>query len=268
VEIAMKHLIRDSIIFLIDILGVSAVYRFYVRKKGPLVRVIAFHDVASAEWFEEVIEMIAFNYCLITPQQFHTKEFDAQKINVLLTFDDGYQSWIDVCLPILTKYNAKAIFFVNSGLLDIADDGEKVSEYMQKRLLISHKKPLSWEGAKKLVGEGHTIGGHTVSHPRLSALDRTAIHDEVKNDKLRVETQLGIEVVDFGYPFGNTKDFSKSSIQKVKEVGYTWQYSAVSSFVLHEQDALIPRTLVENKQTVKNLKRWINGAYDVFKVII
>ena len=104
----MKKLFRDYLIFLFSIIGIVFLYTTYMRIKGPLVRIIAFHYVSNITWFEKVIVMLVSQYNVITPQQFIAREFDAKKINVLITFDDGYQSWIDVCVPVLKKYNLKA----------------------------------------------------------------------------------------------------------------------------------------------------------------
>lgn len=259
----MKHKIRDGIIFLIDALGISALYRMYQRRQGPLVRVIVFHDVADASWFGEVIAHCVQNYNVLTPADFHAQKFDLTQINILLTFDDGYQSWVDVCAPILKKHNLKALFFINSGLLDIAFDSTKVTTYMHERLFLSPKVPLTWDGAKILQSHGHTIGGHSVGHYNLAILGQSELECEIINDKKRIEEQLGITLTDFAYPFGRTNNYTVTVFGVAKQAGYTWQYSAVSDFVTGT--AVIPRTLIEKNQSVQSLKRWINGGYDVLR---
>jgi len=261
-EYHMMHKLRDLIIWLISISGVSYLYRKYHQKQGSLVRVLCFHDVSDGVWFEEVIKMISENYHLLTPEQFKAKQFSVEKINILLTFDDGYQSWIDNCLPVLNKCHAKGIFFINSGLLDIAEDANKVEGYMRERLLITPKKPLTWEGAKQLVDSGHTIGGHTVSHPNLSKLSAAEAQREINEDKHCLESQLNIILQDFAYPFGTKKHISTDLSKYVKTV-YSYQYSAMTDFVKWE-DGLIPRTLIEKSQPIGQIKGWIKGSYDLW----
>ena len=144
-------------------------------------------------------------YHVLTPAQFHAREFHASKINILFTFDDGYQSWIDVCLPVLTSYNIHGLFFINSGLLDVATDQVAVETYMRQQLRIEPKKPLTWNGAQVLVDAGHTIGGHTVSHPDLTTLPLAGALKEIQKDKQVLELRLGVVVTDFAYPFGRKK---------------------------------------------------------------
>jgi len=262
----MKHKLRDIMVQLIDTSGISFLYRWYVRKKGPLVRVIAFHDVADAMWFEEVVTMLTTHYNVITPAQFERSEFDHQKINVLLTFDDGYQSWIDNCLPILETYKLKGLFFINSGLLDIAENAD-TADFIQKRLYISPKEPLTWTGTQELIVKGHSLGGHTVTHPHVALLEEMEIRTEVVDDKQRIESMLGITLSHFAYPFGRKQDFSAKTIELVKEAGYTYQYSAITGFAGIQKQGILPRTLVEKDQQIRLLRRWIDGAYDVVELL-
>ncbi len=262
----MKHKVRDLIILCISLSGVSYLYRVYLRRYGPLVRILCFHDVADKDWFEQVIEMISKNYHLITPEDFKTKEFATDKINILLTFDDGYQSWIDNCLPVLEKYQAKGIFFINSGLLDIAHDVNEVEKYMKERLLILPKKALTWSGAKQLIEAGHTIGGHTVSHPNLASLSLGEAKEEITSDKTRIESVLGLVIDNFAYPFG-TKSHTTEDLINFTETLYSYQYSAMTGFVEDSRDKLIPRTLMEKNQFLSRIKSWICGSYDVFNFL-
>src|SRR5688572_6643441 len=98
-----KKKFRNLLIYLIAKTGLVYLYQLHLKSKQPLVRILCFHDVADNLWFENVIKMISLNYHWITPKDFKEKKFASNKINILLTFDDGYQSWIDNCLPILNK---------------------------------------------------------------------------------------------------------------------------------------------------------------------
>lgn len=263
-QLIMKHSIRNFIIWIIHTMGISFLYRMYIRTKGPLVRVLAFHDVAERQWFEEVVAMLVYKYTVITPEQFHAKEFDTKKINVLLTFDDGYQSWIDVCAPVLKKYKLSALFFINSGLLDIAHESSKVATYMRTPLQITPKAPLTWEGAKTLMALGHSIGGHSVNHHNLAVLGQNDLEREIKEDKKRIEEQLEIMLTDFAYPFGRKNHYNTNVFGTVRKAGYTNAYSAQSNFCVRNNICSIPRTLVEKNQPLQSLKRWIEGGYDIF----
>lgn len=261
----MKHTIRDSIIFLFHVLGFSFVYRVYMKRKGPLVRVVVFHDVEDREWFEHCIGALVKKYNVITPQEFHAKTFDSQRINVLLTFDDGYQSWMDNCLLVLQAYNRKGLFFINSGLLDCANTTETVSKYIRDNLHISPKNSLTWGGAKQLLEAGHTIGGHTVTHPDLALLDTVGVRKEIENDKERIESVLRVQLQDFAYPFGRMSNWNTDTLEIVQETGYSFVYTADSGFVDQTQSHTINRVCIEKKQPLRSIMWWIEGGYDIFK---
>lgn len=261
----MKQYIRDILIFLIVALRITAVHRFFMFKKGPLVRVVVFHDVANRQWFARCIEALIQKYNVITPLEFHSKTFDPQRINILLTFDDGYQTWMDNCLPVLEAYNRKGLFFINSGLLDIASDSDGVIEYVQNRLHISPKNPLTWEGARILVAHGHTIGGHTVTHPNLALLDTEEVQKEIIEDKQRIESILGISLQDFAYPFGRNVNWSIDTMHVAQEAGYSSIYTADTGYVDLTQSHTINRVCIEKDQPVRSIMWWIEGGYDIFK---
>ena len=262
----MRHKIRDCIIWLIALLGIAFLYRAYVRTKGPLVRAIVFHDVKKAQWFEDVIKMLTESYAIITPEQFHSKEFNTKKINILLTFDDGYQSWIDVCLPVLTKYNYKGLFFINSGLLEVAGDEVQTAHYMKTYLHLLPKRALTWEGAKTLITNGHTIGGHTVTHQNIAILETRVRNDEIKKDKMSIEFNLGSNVSDFAYPFGRKKNRNAEALQQIISNGYTHVYTADAGFY-SGANTEIPRLCIEKDQKLSHIDRWIQGAYDIFSSV-
>lgn len=265
----MNHLIRDILISFFQYSGISYWYRLRQSKQGPLVRVLCFHDVADPKWFSGVIGLLNDRYHVVTPGQFYSHEFVDDKINILLTFDDGYKTWIDNCLPELEKFAFKGLFFVNSGLLDCAEDKTLRDEFYRSKLLISPKEPLTWEGVRRLKAAGHQIGGHTINHVRMSQVSAEEVTREVVTDKHRHEEMLNKTLVAFAYPFGTKKDYTKETMKQVGEAGYQYQFSAVSGFTqISDISVLIPRTLIENNQSLLSIKSWIEGGYDVFNKLI
>ncbi|MCD5381990.1 MAG: polysaccharide deacetylase family protein [Candidatus Pacebacteria bacterium] len=262
----MKHLIRDSIVWLVSIVGITAIYRSKLRAQGPLVRVLCFHDVADGHWFEKVIQKFTTRYHVLTPAEFYAKKFHTEKINLLLTFDDGYQSWVDVCAPVLKKYNCKGLFFVCSGLLDGAGDIARTEQFMRAQLRITPKAALSWEGTRVLLAAGHTIGGHTVTHRNLMDASSEEMQREIIEDKKKTESMLGVTLQHFAYPFGTEMHYTARTRSVVYDAGYQHTYSAMTGFYTSEL-LDIPRTLLEKNQSRTSIVRWIEGGYDMFRMI-
>jgi peptidoglycan/xylan/chitin deacetylase (PgdA/CDA1 family) len=242
----------------------SALYRIRVRRHGPLVRVVVFHDVTDASWFRGMLELLARRYHVLTPEAFVAKQFDAKRINVLITFDDGYASWTEVCMPIMEEIGVKGIFFANSGLLDAYDDHALQAEFVKERLLLSPRKTLSWSGLQALLHGGHTIGGHTKTHARLSQLQEGEMRAEIRKDKDRIEAVLGASATLFAYPFGNTTDFTFRDTEYVEEVGYTHAFSTEARFVRMGDVLSVPRLCLEDGLTPKALTQWVEGGYDLY----
>lgn len=261
----MKHHIRNTFIWLVATFGIVRLYRKEVRKKGPLVRVLVFHDIHDREWFELMVETLCDHFNVISPDEFHAQKFDQERVNVLITFDDGYASWESAALSVLEENGIKALFFVNSTLLDVAHDSAGTDVFMREQLLIRPRAPLTWEGLQKLKDKGHTIGGHTCTHPNLATLHGEDLIREIRDDKHAIEHILGITLTDFAYPFGTQRHVSDEAREAVIVTGYGHIYTTISGFAdLHETFS-IQRLCIETGITPKKLKRWVLGGYDLFE---
>ncbi len=265
----LTHNIRNGMLALLTYSGGVHMRRTLFLRREPLVRVVVFHDVDDPQWFEEMISYLSAHTHVLTPEAFRQGAFDRNRLNVLITFDDGYASWITTCAPILRKYGMQAIFFINSGLLNVAMDEEKWVPYIRKHLKLQERRtPLTWEGAKALSVAGHTIGGHSKTHRRLAELDEETERREVMDDKMCIEEKLDVRIAFFAYPFGRSSDFTKRSMKIVGEAGYTHAFSTGAGFVKGNGDPyVIPRVCLEDGMTTKMLTWFIDGAYDMYSTL-
>jgi peptidoglycan/xylan/chitin deacetylase (PgdA/CDA1 family) len=259
--------IRDLIIWKMSFFGYAFLYRVYHKRKEPLVRVVVFHDIPDRAWFEGMVRTLVTHFHVISPEEFHGRVFDSSRINVLITFDDGYASWGTVGLPVLAQYGCRALFFVSSGLIEASEDTKKVEVFMRERLLIQPRPALSWEGVRTLVREGHTIGGHAYTHADLTTLDGAALAHEIEMDKEVLETALKVPVLDFAYPFGTPRHVHEAGVRAVQNAGYRFGYTATSRFVSPDETFCIPRMCIESEATPRVLIRWMKGAYDLFDMM-
>ncbi len=229
----MKTIIRNIIIVLFYLTSIPFWVRLSLKK--PLVRVWCLHSVSDNQvWqFLEKLSWLKKNYNVLTPEQFSKGQLALDKVNVLLTFDDGYESWFKNVLPILNEENVKALFFINNDFLS---------------------------QAFKLTDAGHTLGGHSVSHPRLTTL---------ASEKLSQEVSQSVKSEFFAYPYGDKHSFNQAVVNEVKKSGYQFGFtilpgfndSTTSPYLLH-RDSLDPGT--------PNLifKLWLKGSYDLWKKLV
>lgn len=264
----LKHTIRDACVVLFSVTGAAYLYRRRIAKKSPLVRIVVFHDVPDRAWFEETVGMLTRFFHVISPSDFNTNRLSQEKINILLTFDDGYKSWVDVALPVLKKHSIKALFFLTSGLLDVTGNPEVEQKFIKKRLHLKYRKPLSWADAKVLLEDGHTVGGHAKKHEHLARVRPDRAVRSIKEDKEAIESKLGVTLTDFAYPFGTKRHVNNEVMNLVREAGYTRAYTAISRFVSENDGFLIPRMCIEKDMPQRRLRRWIMGSYDLFDICV
>lgn len=261
---SIQHAIRNILILFFRISGIAFLYRAWMRRRGPLVRIVVFHDVTNESWFDSIIATLSGRYHMLTPQDFFEKRFVHDALNILVTFDDGYASWEYHVAPILEKYEVKALFFINSGLLDVGDDKERAEKFMRDQLRIRPRTALTWEGASLLVNKGHTMGSHGELHVNLAELKREDVRRQLANDRQRIESKLGITITECAYPFGTAKHVSSEVASVAKEVGFLRGYTAISNFVSSDETFLIPRMCIESNATPGTVRAWVEGGYDLF----
>jgi peptidoglycan/xylan/chitin deacetylase (PgdA/CDA1 family) len=104
----------------------------------------------------------------------------AQVGTVALTFDDGPSPiYTPQILDILKKNNIKATFFVLGPL------AKQFPEIIGR-----------------MVSEGHAVGIHTMTHPKLTRLNATQLHHEVIASRDVIQKLIGIPPVCLRPPYG------------------------------------------------------------------
>jgi peptidoglycan/xylan/chitin deacetylase (PgdA/CDA1 family) len=61
---------------------------------------------------------------------------------------------------------------------------------------------MNWSQLRKLVAEGHEIGGHTATHSNVVGLDEAMLQRELGSSIADLERELGAPVLSFAYPYG------------------------------------------------------------------
>ncbi len=86
------------------------------------LRVLAYHDLNDASIFEDHLRfLVSSGYNIIDINSLKNHLFNNEKLplnSVLITFDDGDVSVLDLGLPILQKYDLPSVMFVITGLID------------------------------------------------------------------------------------------------------------------------------------------------------
>jgi peptidoglycan/xylan/chitin deacetylase (PgdA/CDA1 family) len=113
-----------------------------------------------------------------------------------LTFDDGYENFLEHALPVLERFGFSATVFVVAGMLGGENDWEfRFDPRPQMRL-------LTVEGVREVAARGMEVGSHSMSHPKLSSLDPEMLEEEVNGSRRVLGEVLGEAVDGFCYPYG------------------------------------------------------------------
>lgn len=117
---------------------------------------------------------------------------------VVLTFDDGCESFYDITYPILNSFSFPATVYPISGFLD---------DYLKiKGKLYKHLKIMSKSMIQELSRNGVKFGAHSVNHIKFTEVMESEIESEIKNSKNTLEQILGIPIDSFSYPHGAYND--------------------------------------------------------------
>jgi peptidoglycan/xylan/chitin deacetylase (PgdA/CDA1 family) len=113
----------------------------------------------------------------------------------LLTFDDGYQSLVDVALPRLIQFGYPAVVFVPTRFIGGTNEFD-VDEEPEEAM-------CGWEDLRELERQHVSVQSHSVSHRTLSQLTCAEQEDELVCSKAVLETGLNKPVDVFAYPYGD-----------------------------------------------------------------
>jgi peptidoglycan/xylan/chitin deacetylase (PgdA/CDA1 family) len=103
---------------------------------------------------------------------------------------------------------------------------ERAFEGLEERLgenarAIADQEMLTWEMLRRLSASPDVeIGAHTVTHPRLSQLNRRRAWVEIEISKHRLETELGRTLRHFAYPFGDCESAGEREAAMCAEIGF------------------------------------------------
>jgi len=184
-----------------------------------LVPILVYHNISAQEKGKLSIASRTFDAQI---KQLHAEGFQALSLadfmafttgrrqlprrSVLLTFDDGYKSFIQYARPILKDYGFGATLFVYSDFL-------------------GGGSALSWQDLRTLTEQGYDVQAHSKTHGNLrrkegesEAAYAKRIEAELAFPQTLFKKHLGHPSEALAYPFGEMDD---ELIPYVAKYGYT-----------------------------------------------
>jgi peptidoglycan/xylan/chitin deacetylase (PgdA/CDA1 family) len=129
---------------------------------------------------------------------------------VIITFDDGYQSFYDLALPELSRRSMTATIFIVAGEIGGVNKWDSNKNYPQRRLMNEHQ-------IREVLAAGMEIASHGWAHRDLTACSETEQQQEIIRSRLELQSRFGVPIEAFAYPYGR---FNRRHCVALKEVGY------------------------------------------------
>lgn len=127
---------------------------------------------------------------------------------VCFSFDDAYVSALSYAPERLEKHGARGSFFAVSSLIGQFStwDGDLARPLADAELL------------RAVQANGHEIGNHTRTHPRLASLSPEAQAEEIRGADADLRA-IGLYPQSFCYPYGDLNDSAVEAVGTLYPVG-------------------------------------------------
>ena len=164
----------------------------------------------------------------INPSNFENELNDNKKERkVLITIDDGYQSFYDNAWPILKKDKIPFILFVSTRE-------------------VGKRGYMSWENIREIEKYDFVeIGNHSHTHDYLIDFEDQEIENDLKKSISIFKNEIGKNSAFFSYPFG---EYSSSLKNIVIELGFKYAFGQHSGVVDYTKNLFeMPRFPINEK---------------------
>ena len=200
--------------------------------------------------FVKHLEMIKKNEIkFINPSNFEEElKNNKKQRKVLITIDDGYESFYKNAWPILKKSQIPFILFVSTRE-------------------VGKKGYMSWEDIRELDKFDFVeIGNHSHSHDYLIDFTNFDIKNDLKESISIFKKQLGKNSIFFSYPFG---EYSTALKDIVIDLGFKYAFGQHSGVVDHTKNFFeMPRFPINEKYgEIKRFKTILKTLPFPFKSI-
>lgn len=189
------------------------------------LRVLLYHGISpqDEEHFAAQLRWLSRSWRFINLPQFTAMLAGKENVNedsLLLTFDDGFTSNRRIVENVLNPMKIQALFFVISNFVNLSKKDEwrsfvtqNIFPGMKSKDVPAHWQNMTWDDLSYLLETGHSIGGHTTNHARLSQVASTELVAEIIGGADALEKGLGVEVEHFAYTFGDLRSFSPAALE-------------------------------------------------------
>ncbi len=114
---------------------------------------------------------------------------------VIITFDDGYRSFLEFGLPALQRRRLTATVFVPAGEIGGTNHWDRARGFPERRLMTEQE-------LREIAAAGIEIGAHGWAHRALSRGSESEAREEVLRSREHLRA-LGFDADVYSYPYGD-----------------------------------------------------------------
>jgi peptidoglycan/xylan/chitin deacetylase (PgdA/CDA1 family) len=202
----------------------GAAGRWLGKASANQLRVLLYHDISPDEQtvLAAQLQWLPRSWTFVSASRFAAMVTGREPVrgrHLLVTFDDGFASNRVAAERVLNPMEIPALFFVVPEFVSLTDRRD-ARAFIARHIypgavaerLPEHWTNMDWTDLAALAEQGHTIGGHTGTHARLSQVNGAAeLEREISASADTIADRLGVAVEHFAYPFGDIGSFSAAA---------------------------------------------------------
>ncbi len=189
---------------ILNMLGLNALFRWLHRGQ---IKVLLYHNVtpgaahfanalAPEEFDAQIAELKRTCNVIRIDQHGQWVGLSNTRVNVLISFDDGFINNLTHALPVLQKHGVSGIFFLIADCLAEGAPPHFVKEEGEPF------RTLTAAQAKQMAGAGMTIGSHSMAHRDHRALSEEEMLSDSRQARDIVSAAINRPVNLFAFPWG------------------------------------------------------------------
>jgi peptidoglycan/xylan/chitin deacetylase (PgdA/CDA1 family) len=167
---------------------------------------------------------------------------------LVITFDDGFQSFYTEAFPILEAHAIKVTLFPIAAFIGRSSQWDA----------LPRQPHLSKTQIREISDCGHEIGSHTMTHADLTLLKAIDVERELQESKEMLEDIIGKGVTSLSFPFGSWN-------KRVWEIAQSLGYTQASGYRAHGRGGkgILPVHGVYSYDTIRDVADKIspNGRF-------
>lgn len=230
--------------------------------------VLLYHSIGDSPWglsersFIDQLEWL-YEHCTVLPLSSLIHASSSDKIQVAITFDDGYASLYHTVAKKLADKNLNATVYINTGWM-----GENETYRKRSNANLGHypnEHFLIWQEVEALKRAGWEIGSHGVNHFNFSKLDLDVMREELSSSKAHIEDYLKIKCAHLAYPWGR---YSKNVKDVACQLGYQYAAAGYHAPLRPSVDLFaLPRMNISTEYSFDDFKNVVRGQWDYLGLI-